>query len=683
MVTTTRAPLAIAAERVFPLAQLDDDAASDLFGQRAPAARPGRGPRPRRRADASCAGSTGCPWPSSSPPPGCARCRSRTSTARLDDRFALLRGGDRTAPDRHQTLLAVIDWSWNLLPSTERRALRWLSAFHDGFSLDGADAVLGHDALDDVRSLVDQSLLTVLDAGGTVRYRMLETVREFGRMQLVGAGEDAAARDAQLAWACGFALPRRPTSCGHPARSRRCARSRSRRTTSPTRCARRVTLPDPAAAVRADRGAWRGFWTVRGENTRVIAIARRVDAALAGWVPDPTSRSTWPCRPPRRSRPSTPWSARSPSVPAAWPCSTTYGDRHHSARVRGLVAVLDAQDAGRPDRARWSLARSTRARLRPRVPRAIARLWAAHHLENIGDPTAPSSRPALALARSATPTGRGSRRCCTPGRRRSTPSSASARRRRSTRCAALPMLDQLEANDDAIQAAPCSPSTPWPTGRLDEAERLIAEIERLSRERDRLRRRLRTAHCPRRAGRWPAGRSPRACALYRVAGERARRDQAPGHGAPPGSSRGRCSARPPAPRRTPSRHADSRGRGPLRALRGQGAAGARPGPAAAWTTRSPGWCCTGSATWGLLRERCPPSPPCGCWCSPSCSATTRFTPTMDPARTDGEAEERAPGLAARLRAEYGERTAARTSCRRPGPSPSGSLAGHAGLHLAA
>ena len=182
VVTTTRAPLQIAAERVFPLAQLDDDAASVLFGQRARAARPAVALDPQtvlsvvRRLD-------GLPLAIEL---AAARVRAMSVEdidRRLDDRFALLRGGDRTAPDRHQTLLAVIDWSWNLLHDTERRALRWLSTFHDGFSLDGADAVLGHDALDDVRSLVDQSLLTVLDSGRTVRYRMLETVREFGRLQ--------------------------------------------------------------------------------------------------------------------------------------------------------------------------------------------------------------------------------------------------------------------------------------------------------------------------------------------------------------------------------------------------------------------------------------------------------------------------------------------------------------------
>ena len=204
VVTTTRAPLAIAAERVFALSQLSEDAAADLFAQRASAARPGvpleddAVRRVVRRLD-------GLPLAIE-----LAAAKVRVMSVddidrRLDDRFALLRGGDRSAPDRHQTLVAVIDWSWNLLSEAERRALRWLSVFHDGFSLAGAGDLLGCDALDLVESLVDQSLLTVLDARETVRYRMLETVREFGRMQLVGAGEDDAARAAQLAWARGYA----------------------------------------------------------------------------------------------------------------------------------------------------------------------------------------------------------------------------------------------------------------------------------------------------------------------------------------------------------------------------------------------------------------------------------------------------------------------------------------------
>ena len=109
---------------------------------------------------------------------------------RLEDRFSLLRGGSRDAPERHQTLLAVIDWSWNLLDDEQRTALRRLSVFRDGFSLAGAEAVVDGDAVVPLSALVDQSLVTVLEGAGELRYRLLETVREFGAAA-VGGGDDA------------------------------------------------------------------------------------------------------------------------------------------------------------------------------------------------------------------------------------------------------------------------------------------------------------------------------------------------------------------------------------------------------------------------------------------------------------------------------------------------------------
>ena len=127
---------------------------------------------------------------------------------RLENRFALLRGGSREAPERHQTLLAVIDWSWNLLDDEERIALRRLSIFRDGFSLGGAEAVVGGDALGALSSLVDQSLVTVVEGAGELRYRLLETVREFGQMQLVDAGDDAETIARLRDWGVAFALAR-------------------------------------------------------------------------------------------------------------------------------------------------------------------------------------------------------------------------------------------------------------------------------------------------------------------------------------------------------------------------------------------------------------------------------------------------------------------------------------------
>lgn len=97
----------------------------------------------------------------------------------------------------------MIDWSWNLLDAAEQRALRRLALFDDGFTLEAADAVLGAGALDTVQGLVDQSLLSVREADG-VRFRMLETAREFGRLKLAAAGEEAEARAAQRRWALAY-----------------------------------------------------------------------------------------------------------------------------------------------------------------------------------------------------------------------------------------------------------------------------------------------------------------------------------------------------------------------------------------------------------------------------------------------------------------------------------------------
>ena len=204
VLTTSRAPLAIAAERVYLLGELQTGDAAQLFRERAVAARPNV--RLTEQTVASIVSRLdGLPLAIEL---AAARVRAMSVEEidrRLEDRFALLRGGDRSAPDRHQTLFAVIEWSWNLLDADERRALRRLALFHDGFTLEAAQTVLGVSAFDAVRGLVDQSLLSVTEAAAGIRYRMLETVREFGRMQLAAAGEEPSARAAQRGWATGYA----------------------------------------------------------------------------------------------------------------------------------------------------------------------------------------------------------------------------------------------------------------------------------------------------------------------------------------------------------------------------------------------------------------------------------------------------------------------------------------------
>jgi predicted ATPase/DNA-binding SARP family transcriptional activator len=127
---------------------------------------------------------------------------------RLDDRFALLTGGSRTALPRHRTLRAVVDWSWELLSAPEQVLARRLAVFSGGTTLAAAERVCADDLLPQIAvlpalsGLVDKSILGMAESqdGLSPRYRMLETVRAYGRERLADAGEEAAVRDAFAAY---------------------------------------------------------------------------------------------------------------------------------------------------------------------------------------------------------------------------------------------------------------------------------------------------------------------------------------------------------------------------------------------------------------------------------------------------------------------------------------------------
>jgi predicted ATPase/DNA-binding CsgD family transcriptional regulator len=110
---------------------------------------------------------------------------------RLEDRFALLAGGDRLAPSRQRSLAAAVEWSYRLLEEDERRVFRAVSVFPGPFTLEGAEAVAGMDAGLAVLRLVDCSLLVPPQTGvdGRPRYVMLETLRAYGARLLAEAGE--------------------------------------------------------------------------------------------------------------------------------------------------------------------------------------------------------------------------------------------------------------------------------------------------------------------------------------------------------------------------------------------------------------------------------------------------------------------------------------------------------------
>ena len=123
---------------------------------------------------------------------------------RLDDRFALLTGADRLAPDRQRSLAATVGWSYQLLDEQERRAFRWLSVFPGPFTLEGAEAVAGEGARSAVLRLVDCSLLGPPRPGadGRSRYLMLETLRAYG----TGLLAESAEQDEPAAALAGYAL---------------------------------------------------------------------------------------------------------------------------------------------------------------------------------------------------------------------------------------------------------------------------------------------------------------------------------------------------------------------------------------------------------------------------------------------------------------------------------------------
>jgi predicted ATPase/class 3 adenylate cyclase len=126
--------------------------------------------------------------------------------ARLDHRFGLLTTGARSALPRHQTLQALIDWSYDLLSEAEQAVLRRLSAFAGGFTLEAAEAVCGSDDVESsevfglVASLVNKSLVQFEEGEEGIRYRLLETIRAYGATKLARSAESKDVVDRHLKW---------------------------------------------------------------------------------------------------------------------------------------------------------------------------------------------------------------------------------------------------------------------------------------------------------------------------------------------------------------------------------------------------------------------------------------------------------------------------------------------------
>ncbi|MEV4871342.1 ATP-binding protein [Streptomyces syringium] len=295
VLTTSRAPLGIAAESVYPLPELDLSTTVELFRQRARAARPGV-ELPTGTVVELCRRLDGLPLAAE-----LAAARVRVMTVgeishRLADRFTLLRGGARDAPQRHRTLHAVVDWSWNLLDPAGQAALRALSVFPNGFTADAARHLLdddglfgglfrGGEVLGVLTDLVDQSLVKVVDTVSGARFSMLETIREFCTAQRARSGEDGCVTRQYLAWARDFGRRHHDVLFGTDSFG---AWDRIRAEQDNLVQALRLGLAqEDGATVVATTAVLATLWTTEANYARLIPLVQDAGPLLSHFRPQP------------------------------------------------------------------------------------------------------------------------------------------------------------------------------------------------------------------------------------------------------------------------------------------------------------------------------------------------------------------------------------------------------------
>ncbi|MEO3825341.1 BTAD domain-containing putative transcriptional regulator [Actinomadura sp. B10D3] len=285
VLTTSRAPLGLSSESVYPLPALDLPTAVELFRQRAHAARPGVD-LPDGAVEELCRHLDGLPLAIEL---AAARVRvmSVSEIARgLDDRFALLRGNARDAPSRHRTMHAVVDWSWNLLSPSGRAAMRALSIFPAGFTTDAARHLLsGGEVLEVLEDLVDQSLLEVVEGVPGTRFRMLESVREFSASHREAEGETERAVAGLLAWAREFgAMHHGPLFGAEPFDFVERVRVEQ---DNLLHVHRHGLARQDGAAVAAVAAVLGGMWTLESAYSRLIVLLEESAGLLSRFRPGP------------------------------------------------------------------------------------------------------------------------------------------------------------------------------------------------------------------------------------------------------------------------------------------------------------------------------------------------------------------------------------------------------------
>jgi predicted ATPase/DNA-binding SARP family transcriptional activator len=205
VLATSREPLGVAGETVWRAPALKEDEAVELFADRAGLVVPGFDVNAARaEVRAVCSRVDNIPLAVELAAAWMRVLSPAQIAASLDDRFRLLAGGPRRTIPRHQTLRASMAWSYALLDDDEQAVFRRMAVFLGTFTLEAVDAVCGGDGILDrdpltmVGRLVDTSLVSVREDEDRIRYRLLDTVREYATEQLRATGELEAIRDRHL-----------------------------------------------------------------------------------------------------------------------------------------------------------------------------------------------------------------------------------------------------------------------------------------------------------------------------------------------------------------------------------------------------------------------------------------------------------------------------------------------------
>ena len=197
LVATSREPLRIYGEHLFPVPPLEPDAATDLFLDRAQAVRPDLN-RAAARATATVISAQldGLPLAIELAAAHMAALDPDELLERLANRLSLLVSGPRDHPERQQTLRNTLAWSHDLLAPHQQSAFARLSVFAGGWTLDAADQVCGEDVplVTSVSSLEDKNLVQLATSEPEPRFTMLETIREYAAEQLLASGDADAVR---------------------------------------------------------------------------------------------------------------------------------------------------------------------------------------------------------------------------------------------------------------------------------------------------------------------------------------------------------------------------------------------------------------------------------------------------------------------------------------------------------